>query len=218
MLVTNIQFSFNASTNEIICEGVAYPLTEKEGLLFTALWKYGRDGKVLSREQLVTGVWPGRECGVTEANLLQLVCKLRRTLSGCGLKNVIRTVYRQGYTLNLPDEAHAPLFAARTGGADRPGNFTQGLRHPFFIYMSLPAGLCLAVIIGLFCLSPVQKTVLSLVPSIAQVHDLSLTCTGSGYILDYHTRDNQHVTRFLGRESPLLPSGRPEGGLSCRPE
>ncbi|EWG65840.1 invasion protein regulator [Enterobacter sp. DC4] len=216
MLIINKQYSFNEQTNEIICKGVSHTLTEKEGRLFTALWKYGRDGEVLSREQLVTRVWPGRERGVTEANLLQLVCKLRRTLSGCGLENVIQTVYRQGYTLNLPDEVHSPLLPAdRTGGADRPGRLAQALRRAFLICMLLPAVLCLVAIIGLVCLSPVQKTVLRLIPHLAQVHDLSLTCAGSGYILEYHTRDNQHVTRFPGRGLPLAPPGRPGEGRPC---
>lgn len=212
-MVINKQYSFNALTSEIVCEGVTYALTEKEGRLFAALWKYGRDGEVLSRERLVAEVWPGRERGVTEANLLQLVCKLRRTLSGYGLGNVIQTVYRRGYALSAPDEIPA---APVDGQVDEPAlpRLTRVRRGLFLMCMLLPAGLCLVVAIGLFFLSPVQKDVLRLLPGLSQVHDLSLICAGSGCILDYHTRDKKHITRFPGRAAPPpAPPGRPSGWL-----
>lgn len=104
MLYINSDFIFNEQTRKLSHGDRVYTLTNKESLLLQTLWKLGREGKVVSREQIRAHVWPGRGRGVTEANLLQLICKLRRTLGYCGLSGIIQTVHQQGYTLILPPE------------------------------------------------------------------------------------------------------------------
>ncbi|ETS30575.1 DNA-binding protein [Photorhabdus khanii NC19] len=88
--------------NKIIHGKNIFVITEKEKRLLLALWEHASQGNTLNREQLIPLVWPERKNGVAETNLLQLICKLRRTLRYCDLGEAIHTVYRQGYRFILP--------------------------------------------------------------------------------------------------------------------
>ncbi|WP_387689208.1 transcriptional regulator [Photorhabdus sp. RM71S] len=89
-------------SNKIVHGKNVFAITEKEKRLLLALWEHAPQGNILSREQLIPLVWPERKNGVAETNLLQLICKLRRTLRYCELGEAIHTVYRQGYRFIPP--------------------------------------------------------------------------------------------------------------------
>ncbi|WP_232507858.1 MULTISPECIES: winged helix-turn-helix domain-containing protein [Photorhabdus] len=92
----------DCDSNKIIHGKNIFIITEKEKRLLLALWEHASQGNTLNREQLIPLVWPERKDGVAETNLLQLICKLRRTLRYCDLGEAIHTVYRQGYRFILP--------------------------------------------------------------------------------------------------------------------
>ncbi|WP_228940570.1 MULTISPECIES: winged helix-turn-helix domain-containing protein [Photorhabdus] len=92
----------DCDSNKIIHGKNIFVITEKEKRLLLALWEHASQGNTLNREQLIPLVWPERKNGVAETNLLQLICKLRRTLRYCDLGEAIHTVYRQGYRFILP--------------------------------------------------------------------------------------------------------------------
>ncbi|WP_350307153.1 winged helix-turn-helix domain-containing protein [Photorhabdus viridis] len=92
----------DCNSNKIAHGKNIFIITEKEKRLLLALWEHAPKGNTLSREQLIPLVWPERKNGVAETNLLQLICKLRRTLRYCELDEAIHTVYRQGYRFILP--------------------------------------------------------------------------------------------------------------------
>ncbi|WP_445497739.1 winged helix-turn-helix domain-containing protein [Photorhabdus sp. SF281] len=92
----------DCDSNKIIHGKSIFVITEKEKRLLLALWEHASQGNTLNREQLIPLVWPERKNGVAETNLLQLICKLRRTLRYCDLGEAIHTVYRQGYRFILP--------------------------------------------------------------------------------------------------------------------
>ncbi|MCK3670239.1 winged helix-turn-helix domain-containing protein [Photorhabdus noenieputensis] len=92
----------DCDSNKIIHGKNIFIITEKEKRLLLALWEHASQGNTLNREQLIPLVWPERKNGVAETNLLQLICKLRRTLRYCDLDEAIHTVYRQGYRFILP--------------------------------------------------------------------------------------------------------------------
>lgn len=56
--------------------------------------------KVFSREQLVVGVW-GEDGGVDPRTIDQYVRRLRKALNAGGAPNLIRTVRRAGYSLDI---------------------------------------------------------------------------------------------------------------------
>ncbi|NRN27593.1 hypothetical protein HHJ84_04720 [Photorhabdus heterorhabditis subsp. aluminescens] len=98
----------DCDSNKIIHGKNMFIITEKEKRLLLALWKHASQGNTLNREQLIPLVWPERKNGVAETNLLQLICKLRRTLRYCELGEAIHTVYRQGYRFILPFQDKEP--------------------------------------------------------------------------------------------------------------
>ncbi|MBV4465878.1 winged helix-turn-helix domain-containing protein [Pseudomonas sp. SWRI79] len=104
MLRLTKDVSLDTDLNKISNGENIFPITEKEKQLLLALWEHAQEGNVLSREQLIPLVWPERKNGVEESNLLQLICKLRRTLRYCELGEAIHTVYRQGYRFILPPD------------------------------------------------------------------------------------------------------------------
>jgi DNA-binding winged helix-turn-helix (wHTH) protein len=104
MLRLTKDVSLDTNLNKISNGDNNFPITEKEKQLLLSLWENAQEGNVLSREQLIPLVWPERKNGVEESNLLQLICKLRRTLRYCELGEAIHTVYRQGYRFILPSE------------------------------------------------------------------------------------------------------------------
>ncbi|CAQ84084.1 conserved hypothetical protein [Photorhabdus asymbiotica] len=98
----------DCDSNKIIHGKNMFIITEKEKRLLLALWEHASQGNILNREQLIPLVWPERKNGVAETNLLQLICKLRRTLRYCELGEAIHTVYRQGYRFILPFQDKEP--------------------------------------------------------------------------------------------------------------
>jgi DNA-binding winged helix-turn-helix (wHTH) protein len=97
--------SIDYISNVIIHHGSSLSITEKEKRLLCALLENGRDGNVLCKEILIRSVWPEREQGIADTNILQLVHRLRRVLHQCGLENSIKTIYRQGYTFIPQDDS-----------------------------------------------------------------------------------------------------------------
>lgn len=118
MLRLTKNVSLDSNLNKISNGDNIFPITEKEKQLLLALWEYAQEGSVLSREQLIQLVWPERKNGVEESNLLQLVCKLRRTLRYCELGEAIHTVYRQGYRFILPKEDDEQIEADDSSSED----------------------------------------------------------------------------------------------------
>lgn len=88
-------------SNILLFNGDRRPITEKEKRLLMLLIEYHKKNEVLSRSEIIDIVWKERSNGVSDANLLQLVCKLRRTLNYCSLNNCIQTIPRKGYTFTL---------------------------------------------------------------------------------------------------------------------
>ncbi|MCM7773480.1 winged helix-turn-helix domain-containing protein [Enterobacter asburiae] len=192
--------SYNEDSGELLYGDKTLSLTEKESRLWNTLLAKGRGGDVVSREQLVQCVWPGREKGVTEANLLQLVCKLRRTLAYAGLGGMVKTVYRQGYTLALPvlteDKPSSEPVAessSQTPSVPPPPAWrrtTLLLLSPLLVlllvagtvYQSIPSS---------------QRVLVSALARAPRLRNLTFLRTTQGYVIDYQTCDRQVIHRVI---------------------
>ncbi|EAN0332940.1 winged helix family transcriptional regulator [Salmonella enterica] len=185
VFMTTDTIVFNENTREIHWAGKTQVLTEKEARLFFALQK--DCGHVVTHDQLISSVWPGREAGVTETNLLQLVCRLRRSLAQSDLSGAVKTVYRQGYTLVLPTPTNAPHQIS--GDLDTR-------RRPFVACRVL--GLCLlsGALLYQYFPSP-QRTLITFFVRVSHLSSLTLSHTRQGLVLDYQTCDNQHIHRVI---------------------
>ncbi|EMN1411851.1 winged helix-turn-helix domain-containing protein [Enterobacter cloacae] len=106
MLDITSEIQLNTEANILFCNATPYSITEKEKRLLVLLVEKSVTEDVVTREEIISRVWPERHHSVTDTNILQLVSKLRRTLRFCGLDAAIHTVLRQGYRF-IPDEPHS---------------------------------------------------------------------------------------------------------------
>jgi len=122
-------FELNPALRELRRDGVAVPLSP---MLFDALvWLLTHRDRAIGRDELMAAVWG--KADVTDAQLAQLVRKLRRTLGDDGgAQGMILTVPRFGYRWNAdtveceraaeasPDAAPLDAVAAPAETAPRP--------------------------------------------------------------------------------------------------
>jgi DNA-binding winged helix-turn-helix (wHTH) protein len=84
----NISFSFNVLF-----------LQEMERRLFFCL--KSKPGEIIDRDTLITQLWPGCDKCTHDENLIQLICKLRRSLKMAGFADAITTIRNKGYKYNI---------------------------------------------------------------------------------------------------------------------
>ncbi|MDL4454989.1 winged helix-turn-helix domain-containing protein [Klebsiella michiganensis] len=192
---------FNDKTNEIIHGNSILKLTEKEGRLLTILYEF--NGDVVSRDRLITQIWPERELGITDANLLQLICKLRCKLRHCGLSEVVTTVYRQGYSLTLPihneDVACNQELTAASPCPPQKNIFSTtfngrgGLFKIIFI-------LCLyltPIIPFYYSIPHPYRSLITILVSMPRLKSLNIEYTTQGYMLDYQIQGSQQKHKHI---------------------
>lgn len=73
---------------------------EKEKMLL--LFFLENSDRTIKKEEVIKSVWGGRESIISDANLAQLVYRLRRTLMTVGLHDCIKTLPRLGYLYITP--------------------------------------------------------------------------------------------------------------------
>ncbi len=86
----------NTDNNTLIHEGNTIELSRNEYRILLTLMQ--NKNKVVSREKLMEALWE-TDCFVDENTLTVNVGRLRKTLEGVGLKNMIKTKFGVGYIL-----------------------------------------------------------------------------------------------------------------------
>ncbi|MEX1843478.1 winged helix-turn-helix domain-containing protein [Enterobacter cloacae] len=200
MIIITDTVSYNEDNGELFCGDKTLFLTEKECRLFNTLLKKGRGGDVVSREQLVRCVWPGREKGVTEANLLQLICKLRRTLAYTELEGMVKTVYRQGYTLALPvftEDKQSGAPAADNPFPTPSITPTPTWRRTTLVLLSPLLVLLLVAGTVYQSIPSSQRVLISALVRAPRLRNLTFQRISQGYVIDYQTCDRQEIHRVI---------------------
>lgn len=106
MFTLSTHVTLDPVKNILITDGREISITEKEKKLLLLLLEAAIDNEFVKKECIIEKIWPERNGVVTENNILQLVHRLRRTLSFCGLAGCVHTVFREGYRYIPPvDEA-----------------------------------------------------------------------------------------------------------------
>jgi DNA-binding winged helix-turn-helix (wHTH) protein len=108
MLTLSTHVALDPVKNILITDGHEISITEKEKKLLLLLLEAADDNEFVKKEIIVEKIWPERNGVVTENNILQLVHRLRRTLSFCGLAGCVHTVFREGYRYIPPAEEVSP--------------------------------------------------------------------------------------------------------------
>ena len=99
----------------LLKDGIPVQVTPKA--LDVLLYLARNAGRAVTREELLDALWP--DAVVTDASLTQAVFLIRKALGETDASEVLETVPRVGYRLNLPVQAASPAPAA---SAEAPAN------------------------------------------------------------------------------------------------
>ncbi|SCB73801.1 winged helix-turn-helix domain-containing protein [Kosakonia oryziphila] len=102
MIVIGENTYFEESMNSLVRGDITIKISEKEKKLLVYLLK--NQGNELSKEQLIISVWGERSSTIVDANLTQLIYKLRRNLTAIGVLERIKTIPRIGYIYIPPQK------------------------------------------------------------------------------------------------------------------
>lgn len=108
MIVIGDSTYFDESMNILVRGEVKIKISEKEKNLLVYLIK--NQGNELSKEQLIIGVWGERSSTIVDANLTQLIHKLRRNLTAIGILERIKTIPRKGYIYIPPQKKDSAVI------------------------------------------------------------------------------------------------------------
>src|ERR1700733_4126068 len=115
-------FRLDPWRRELTRDGEPVPLTPT--LFDTLLYLVENPGRVVTKEELLDAVWPGRL--VEESNLTQTIYSLRRALNVTGdADRIIVTAPGRGYRFTgTPRPDHGPAATAEAAGPERPATPT----------------------------------------------------------------------------------------------
>jgi len=95
MILINESICFDESLNILLRNDIKITISEKEKKLLV-YFLHNQDSEI-SKEQLIINIWGDRASTIVDANLTQLIHKLRRNLSAIGVMDCIKTIPRKGY-------------------------------------------------------------------------------------------------------------------------
>jgi len=90
--------------NHLINGNITLTISEKEKRLLSYFLR--NPEKELTKSHLITAIWESRAATIDDANLTQLVYKIRRDLAAVNLRNCIKTIPGKGY-IYIPDKKKA---------------------------------------------------------------------------------------------------------------
>ncbi|WP_312045964.1 winged helix-turn-helix domain-containing protein [Erwinia sp.] len=101
-LGNNIYFS--EERNHLINGNITLTISEKEKKLLSFFLR--NPEKELTKNHLITATWENRAATIDDANLTQLIYKIRRDLAAVNLRNCIKTLPGKGY-IYIPEKNKA---------------------------------------------------------------------------------------------------------------
>jgi len=97
--------------NHLINGNITLTISEKEKRLLSYFLHHPETE--LTKGNLIAAIWENRAATIDDANLTQLIYKIRRDLAAVNLRNCIKTIPGKGY-IYLPEkdkESEAPMQA-----------------------------------------------------------------------------------------------------------
>lgn len=93
---------FEETSNSLIKGEVKITISEKEKKLLICF--LNNPDSEIEKEDLINYIWDERSLTIIDANLTQLIHKLRRSLAAVGLPDCIQTIPRKGYIYISPPQ------------------------------------------------------------------------------------------------------------------
>jgi len=98
--------------NHLVNGNITLTISEKEKRLLSYFLRHPETE--LTKSNLIAAIWENRAATIDDANLTQLVYKIRRDLAAVNLRNCIKTIPGKGY-IYIPEQPQAEQKSALSG-------------------------------------------------------------------------------------------------------